>query len=143
MLKVRLQRVGRKNDPSFRVVVTDSRRGPKSGNFIEVLGSYDARQREPILKADRIKHWLSVGAQTSGTVHNLLISQGVIEGNKINVLPKKKPIVKEGENKAEETSAPASVENKAEETAPEKEAEVAPESEATEEKTPSEEEKTA
>ncbi len=139
MLKVRLQRVGRKNDPSFRVVVTDSRRGPKSGNFIEVLGSYDARQREPILKADRIKHWLSVGAQTSGTVHNLLISQGVIEGSKINVLPKKKPIVKEGENKVEETVS-------------EKEAEATPDSEVKEEekapdieteKTPAEEEKTA
>ncbi len=95
MLKVRLQRVGRKNDPSFRVVVTDSKNGPKSGKFIEVLGSYDARKGEPILKEERIKYWLSVGAKTSGTLHNLLISRKMIEGKKINVLPKHRPIKKE------------------------------------------------
>ncbi|MCH7538497.1 MAG: 30S ribosomal protein S16, partial [Proteobacteria bacterium] len=41
MLKVRLQRVGRRNDPSFRVVVIDSKKGPKSRNYIEMLGSYN------------------------------------------------------------------------------------------------------
>jgi len=141
MLKVRLQRVGRKNDPSFRVVVTDSRRGPKSGNFIEILGSYDARQGKPNLKADRIKHWISVGAQTSGTVHNLLVSEGVIEGNKKNVLPKKSPIVKEGteEVKAEASPEPeveaeeTKEETKKEETAAE---EVTEKTEAPAEETP-------
>ncbi len=44
MLTIRLQRVGRKNDPSFRVVVTDSKHGPQSGKFLEVVGAYDARQ---------------------------------------------------------------------------------------------------
>ncbi|MEX0919067.1 MAG: 30S ribosomal protein S16 [Candidatus Paceibacterota bacterium] len=104
MLKVRLQRVGRKNDPSFRVVVTDSKNGPKSGRFIEVLGAYDARRSEPQLKSDRIKYWLSVGAQTSGTVHNLLISQGVIKGDKVNVLPKRRPI-KKAEDEASANTA--------------------------------------
>lgn len=89
MLKVRLQRVGRKNNPSFRMVVTDSKNGPKSGRFIEILGSYDARQGEPELKAERIKHWLNVGAQTSGTVNNLLIRQKVITGRKVNVLSRR------------------------------------------------------
>ena len=44
MLKVRLQRVGRRNDPSFRVVVTDSQNAAKSGKFLEIVGSYDPRK---------------------------------------------------------------------------------------------------
>ena len=95
MLKVRLQRVGRRNDPSFRVVVTESTRGPKSGKYIEMLGSYNPRQKTVALKGDRIKYWLSVGAQVTGTVHNLLIKEKITTGKKINVLPKKSPIKKE------------------------------------------------
>jgi len=103
MLKVRLQRVGRKNDPSFRLIVADSRKDSQSGKFIEVLGSYDARKGKPQIKADRVLHWISMGAQVSGTVNNLLIDAGVVKGKKVNVLPKKKftpaeasePIVKE------------------------------------------------
>ena len=95
MLKVRLQRVGRRNDPSFRVVVTESTRGPKSGKYIEMLGSYSPRQKTVALKGDRIKYWLSVGAQVTGTVHNLLIKEKITTGKKINVLPKKSPIKKE------------------------------------------------
>lgn len=97
MLKVRLQRVGRKNDPSFRVVVTDSKRGPKSGNYLEMLGSYNPRQKKTVINGERVKHWISVGAQVSDTVHNILINEKVIEGKKINVLPRKSPIIKESE----------------------------------------------
>ncbi|MCD8494913.1 MAG: 30S ribosomal protein S16 [Candidatus Pacebacteria bacterium] len=43
MLKIRLQRIGRRNQPYYRLVVTDSRFGPKSGRFIEVIGSYDPK----------------------------------------------------------------------------------------------------
>ena len=95
MLKVRLQRVGRKNDPSFRVIVTDSTRGPKSGKYIEMLGSYNPRQKRVALNGDRIKYWMSVGAKATGTMHNILIKEKIIEGKKINVLPKKTPIKKE------------------------------------------------
>jgi len=95
MLKIRLQRVGRKNDPSFRIVVTDSHNGPKSGRFLEILGSHNARFGKPQIKGDRVKHWISQGAQVSDTVHNLLVNEKVIEGKKVNVLPKKSPIKKE------------------------------------------------
>ncbi len=44
MLKIRLQRVGRKNDASFRVIVTESTKGPKAGNAVEVLGFYDPKR---------------------------------------------------------------------------------------------------
>lgn len=93
---IRLQRTGRKHEPTFRLVLTDSKNGPKSGKFIEILGSHDPRHKEATsIKADRIKEWMSKGVQLSGTVHNLLIEKKVIDGKKINVLPKKTPIIKE------------------------------------------------
>ncbi len=95
MLKIRLQRVGRINDPSYRVVVAEHARAASAGKFVERVGSYNPKTKERALNADRIKYWLSVGAQASGTVHNMLISAGVITGKKINVLPKKSPPKKE------------------------------------------------
>src|SRR3989344_6288473 len=95
MLKIRLQRVGRRNDPSFRVVVTDSHRSTKTGSFLEVLGSYSPTHHIANLKKERILHWISKGAQTSGTLHNLLIKEGVREGKKVNVLPRHRAIIKE------------------------------------------------
>ncbi len=105
MLKIRLQRVGRKHDPSFRVVVTDSRFAAQSGKALEVLGSYNPRFDNPTLKEDRIKEWIAKGAQTSGTVHNILVGAGIIEGKKVNVLPKKAPIKKENEDQNADESA--------------------------------------
>ena len=96
MLKIRLQRVGRVHEPAYRLVLTDSKNSTKSGRYIESLGSYDARRGEKSeLNSDRIKSWISKGAQLSGTVHNLLVSKKIIEGKKINVLPLKKAIVKD------------------------------------------------
>ena len=90
MLTIRLSRVGRKNDPSFRVVVVESKRKVKAGNYLEMVGSYDPRVDRVELKADRIKHWISMGATVSDTVHNLLVSQKILSGKKINILPKYK-----------------------------------------------------
>ncbi len=94
MLKIRLQRTGRKNNPAFRVVLTDSKNAAKSGKFKEVLGSYDLKKGEIIIKEDRVKHWMSVGAQVSDTVHNFLVDKKIIESKKKNVLSKKSPTVK-------------------------------------------------
>jgi len=91
MLTIRLQRVGRKNDPSFRVILVEAKRAAKTGNYKEMLGSYDARTDRVELKAERIKYWIGMGTTVSDTVHNLLISQKIIEGKKINVLPRKSP----------------------------------------------------
>ena len=104
---IRLQRRGRTNDPSFRVIVVDSKKGPKTGNYLEMLGSYDARTDRIELDAPRIKHWIAQGAQVSDTVHNLLISQKIIEGKKINVLPRKSPPKKEEVAAAPVAQAPA------------------------------------
>lgn len=89
MLTIRLQRIGRSRDPQFRLVVTDARYAPKSGKFIEVVGSYNPKAGKVELQKERVSYWLSVGAQTSGTVHNFLVDQGLKEGRKKNVLPKK------------------------------------------------------
>lgn len=115
MLKIRLQRTGRKHEPTFRVVLTDSKNGPKSGKFLEILGSYDARRNaDTQLKKERIQHWIAQGAQVSDTVHNLLITHEVIAGKKINVLPLKTPIRKEVP--AEEVKEEAPAEEVVEET---------------------------
>ncbi len=98
MLKIRLQRIGRKNDPSFRVVLTDSKNSTKSGRFLEILGTYnpkakgDAQQTK--FEVERIKAHLKTGAKLSDTMHNFLVHQKAIEGKKLNVLPKKKPTEK-------------------------------------------------
>ena len=95
MLKIRLQRTGRKNDPHFRLIVTESTLKPKTSQFTEIVGTYNVKAGIFEAKADRVKHWISVGAQVTPTAHNLLVTKGVIEGKKINVLPKKSPQKKE------------------------------------------------
>jgi small subunit ribosomal protein S16 len=99
MLKIRLQRIGRKNEAAFRLVVTESKNGPQSGKFLEILGSYTMKNDVINLKADRIKHWLSNGAQVSNTGHNMLVKAGIIEGRAKNVLSKKSPTVARKEAK--------------------------------------------
>lgn len=90
---IRLQRIGRKNDPSFRVVLTDSKNSTKSGKFKEILGSNNIKAGTIVLKADRIKYWISMGAQTSATVHNYLVHEKIVDGKKKNVLPRKSKTV--------------------------------------------------
>ncbi len=87
MLKIRLQRVGRAHEPSFRLVLTEGKNGTKSGRFKEMLGSYDPRKTIEAFKSDRIKYWLGIGALATPTVHNLLIKKGLIRGKKIAVAP--------------------------------------------------------
>ncbi len=113
MLAIRLQRVGRKHEPVFRVVLTDSKNGPKSGKFQEILGHYDSRRDNKInqINIKRIKELMANGAKLSLTLHNFLVHNKAIEGKKVNVLPKKSPIKKEGDNKvvaeAPKTDAPS------------------------------------
>ncbi len=97
MLTIRLQRTGRKNQAQFRVVLTDSKNSPKSGRFKEILGSYDTKTGTVDFKADRVTHWISLGAQASGTVHNFLVDKKIVEGEKKNVLPKKTKTTKRKE----------------------------------------------
>lgn len=125
MLIIRLQRVGRSHEPSFRIVLTDSKNGPKSGKSVEVLGSYDARKGKGTNHVDgeKVKYWISKGAQVSDTIHNFLVDQKILTGKKINVLPKNKII---NAKKAKEDAAKAEVAAKAPKPAPEVVPEPAP-----------------
>ncbi len=139
MLKIRLQRVGRKHDPSFRVVLTDSKNGPTSGRTIEILGNYDPKRDIKNVDGDKIKNWISKGAQVSDTVHNLLVGLKVIDGKKVNVLPKKSPVVDEEKLKAEAEASAAAKAMADEKVKAEADAKAKAEAEATATEVPAEE----
>ncbi len=113
MLVIRFQRTGRKNDPAFRIVVTEKRSKPKSGE-LEILGSFHPKTKETVLENERILYWLSQGAKASPRAHNLFISKGIIQGEKIDVSSKKnvnKPAESVSEEKSEKKpETPASEE---------------------------------
>ena len=104
MLKIRMQRIGRKNMPAFRIIVAEHTRGPKTGNIVEKVGTYNPKTKEKQFDADRIKYWLSVGAKASATVHNMLVSAGIISGKKI-AKHSEKPVALVEEAKAEAKTA--------------------------------------
>jgi len=80
MVKLRLQRTGRKKRPSYRIVATDSR-SPRDGAFIEILGHYDTKTDPATVVIDEALalKWLKNGAQSSATVASLLKKQGILE----------------------------------------------------------------
>lgn len=117
MLVLRLQRTGRKNRATFRVILQEKTQAPKS-KALEILGSYnphlEKREDQIKLDAERITHWLSQGAQASNTVHNMLVEAGIVKADKKkSVAPKPKP-KEEGEETAE-APAETPAEEKAEE----------------------------
>ena len=83
MLTIRLFRIGRKNQPAFKIVVTDSKRSSTRGRFVEEVGVYNPLTKQRNIKGDRVKYWISMGAQPSPSVHNMLITDKIIEGAKI------------------------------------------------------------
>jgi small subunit ribosomal protein S16 len=101
MLKMRLQRIGRKNQPSFRVIVTDSRNAQIRGRHVDIVGTYEPRQGTFEVDAAKVKKWLSQGVQPSDTVYNFLVGKKLLEGKKKNVLPRKSPVIDEAKLKAE------------------------------------------
>jgi small subunit ribosomal protein S16 len=78
MVRLRLQRTGRKKRPSYRIVAADSR-APRDGAFLEIIGHYDALTDPVTLVIDEEKalKWLKTGAQSSATVTSLLRKQGI------------------------------------------------------------------
>lgn len=110
MLAIRLKRVGRTNDPSFRITVQDHRRSPKrSRGLVEYLGSYDPRKGKPIINAERVKYWMSQGAKPSDTVHNLLVDAKIISAKKVNAHNKKTKPAKETPKEEAKPAATAPV----------------------------------
>lgn len=90
MLKIRLQKIGKKNSPSFRIVLVEHTFRPQ-GKFLELLGSYNKVQKQKKLNKERILYWISKGAQVSPTMHNMLVDEKIIDKVKIKAWkPKKK-----------------------------------------------------
>ena len=111
-----MQRTGRINLPSYRYIVVEHTEGPKTGKFAEIVGTYNPRNKERKIDESRIKYWMSVGAKPSATVHNMLVSLGILNAKKINVLPKyKAPEVVAVE--AEQAAVEKAVETEAKEEA--------------------------
>jgi len=101
MLKIRLFRIGKKQQPSYKIVVVDKREAPKGGRFMDELGFVNPISKESSLNKDKAKHWISKGAQPSDTVYNLFVKKGVIEGKKIAVHKKSKKTKMETPKKEE------------------------------------------
>ena len=115
MLAIRLFRTGKRNQPFFKVIVTDIKKSSTRGRFVEQVGFYNPLTKERKLDIDKIKHWLSVGVKPSPTVYNMLVSDKIVEGKKI---PKHK-ITKKTETPVEsaaESVKPTESENKKDES---------------------------
>ncbi|MEA2006864.1 MAG: 30S ribosomal protein S16 [Patescibacteria group bacterium] len=142
MLVIRFSRVGKRNHAQYKVVVAE-KSAPIKGRFVEQVGSYDPHLKTSSLKEERIKYWISNGAICSDSVHNLLVRESVIKGEKRNVkIRAKKKAEGEEEKKEEEKYDKAEVKDDAEKEGAKKEPQAEKEKELPkEEKTDSKEEK--
>ncbi len=117
MLKIILSRTGKKKQAYFKILVTQKEKDPW-GNYLENLGNYNPRSKALEINADRVKHWISQGAQPSDTIWNLLVTKGIVEGKKKKVtkISKKRAVKIAEKKKAVEPApeAPKSEEPKAE-----------------------------
>ncbi|MDD3896730.1 MAG: 30S ribosomal protein S16 [Candidatus Peribacteraceae bacterium] len=143
MLVIRLQRTGRKNEPSFRIVLADSRKSAK-GKFNEVLGHYLPSRETPVFECDteRVIHWISRGAIPSDTLARLLKRAGVKDMDTfIERYTKRKPKKAPPEEAAPPPPAPAPAPAEVKKEAEEQETKVEKEKEETKEEKEKEETK--
>lgn len=91
MLMLRLQRIGRRNEAHFKIVVIEKSKGPKSQKYVDIVGSYNPKLGRVQMDEEKVKTHLANGVQPSDTVRNMLIEKGLLEGRKVNNLPKKSP----------------------------------------------------
>jgi small subunit ribosomal protein S16 len=84
MLKIKMARFGKKKQPTYRLIINEAGRDTY-GKALENLGNYDPKSKKLDVKADRVKYWISVGAQLTDSVNNLLIANKVIEGKMLTV----------------------------------------------------------
>ncbi len=110
MLAIKFKRIGKKHQPSFRIIVQEARE-KVNGRNAEDIGWYNPRTKGSEIKKERALHWIGRGAQPTDSVHNLLVTAGVISGAKrpAHKMPKAK-----GKATAEQPAAPVQ-EAKAEE----------------------------
>ena len=90
MLVIRFLRAGKKNQPFYKIVVTDKKNPPRGGRFNEEVGFWNPLTKEKKLNAEKIKKWIKNGAKPSATVFNLLLKERILDGKKIAVHKKSK-----------------------------------------------------
>ncbi len=133
MLTIRLQRTGKKNQADFRIVVAE-KEAPVNKKVTEIIGSYNPRSKKFQVKEERTKYWISQNVEMSPTVHNLFVTNKLVEGAKVRAFntPKKpveavkeeaakpaEPAAEAVETPAEVAEATAEMEAKVEEVTPE------------------------
>jgi len=131
MLTIRLQRVGKKKFPTYRIIVSEKTRDPQA-RHVEILGSYNPHDKEKglVLKEDRIKYWIEKGAQTSNTVFNILLKAGLVTGEKkksVTITNKRTDKLAKAKTEKEEAKKKADDDKKATEEAKVAEEVVVPE----------------
>lgn len=112
MLAIKLAQTGKTNKKMFRLVISEKSRDPY-GDVLEILGSYNPHSKELAVKGERVKYWISKGAQMTATVNNLLLEKKIIEGKKTTASKAGKPSEKrlaqiktKADKKAAKESAP-------------------------------------
>jgi small subunit ribosomal protein S16 len=92
-VKLRLMRMGKTKQPTYRLVAADSR-SPRDGRFIEIVGSYAPRQQENkvVLKEERVTRWLQEGAQPTDRVRRILVGAGLMEAEPARPAPATKSV---------------------------------------------------
>jgi small subunit ribosomal protein S16 len=81
MLTIRLSRVGKKNKPTYRIVISEKAKDPY-GRALEILGSYNPHNKNLKVDGDRVRYWIEKGSQMSPTINNIFIDNKIIEGEK-------------------------------------------------------------
>lgn len=104
---IRFQRIGRRNDPAFRIVVLEHQSGPKAGKYVDLVGSYNPKTKISNIDGAKIEEWVKKGAQVSPSVHNLLVKTGLRDGAKVPAVSKKNLEKHISKRKAEEEAAAA------------------------------------
>ena len=112
MLRIRLSRVGRKNQTFFKIVVMPKSGPPKGGKFRDEIGTHDPVNKETVIDSDKARGWLAKGAQPSDTVYNLFVKHGVISGRKREVHDKDPVEPKEEDPEGEQAPVGAGEEKK-------------------------------
>jgi len=90
MLAIKLQRIGRRHQPSYRIVVAEKRSKLKSPPVAD-LGAYDPVTKQATFDPAAAMHWLKVGARPTPTMHNLLVKAGALNAPKVKIKMKAKP----------------------------------------------------
>ena len=89
MLAIKLQRIGKKHQPSYRLVVAE-KKSKMAAPPVEDLGAYNPFSKAATFNKERVSYWVKMGAQPTTSVHNLLVEKGMLSGSKMAVRMKKK-----------------------------------------------------